>query len=85
MEPELSLFLPECTLGPPSSENSRSHKFHIEVHKGITGKKTFLNRDQAYTFAARSHDEMFEWWNSCKQLSRVYCKYKFERFRILIC
>jgi hypothetical protein len=72
MEPTLSLFLPQCTLGAPSSQTSRSHKFHIEAHKGTLGKKSLLNRDHAYTFRARSHEDMFEWWNSCKQLSRVY-------------
>lgn len=75
-EPELSLFLPECTLGAPSSLHARSHKFHIEGKKGspLTRKSgSFsLSREHAYTFRARSHDELMEWWNDAKQLSKVY-------------
>ncbi|GAA5831552.1 hypothetical protein JCM3766R1_001801 [Sporobolomyces carnicolor] len=74
--PELSLFLPECTLGAPTNPNARSHKFHIEGKKtigGDVGQKTGLFAlDASFTFRARSHDEMLEWWNDCKQLSKVY-------------
>lgn len=28
--------------------------------------------DASFSFRARSHDEMLEWWNDCKQLSKVY-------------
>ncbi len=31
-----------------------------------------MGREHAYTFRARSHDEMMEWWNDIKQLSKVY-------------
>lgn len=31
--------------------------------------------DTNLTFRARSHEEMLEWWNDCKQLSKVYCEY----------
>ncbi|GAA5933916.1 SLM1 family PH domain-containing protein [Sporobolomyces koalae] len=74
--PELSLFLPECTLGAPTNPNARSHKFHIEGKKTIGGdvgqKSGLFARDASFTFRARSHDEMLEWWNDCKQLSKVY-------------
>ncbi|TKA52272.1 hypothetical protein B0A53_04695 [Rhodotorula sp. CCFEE 5036] len=74
--PELSLFLPECTLGAPTNPHARSHKFHIEGKKPIGGevgqKSGLFALDASYTFRARSHDEMLEWWNDCKQLSKVY-------------
>lgn len=79
--PELSLFLPECTLGPPSTMAAKSHKFHIEGRK-VTGNQSAvpskglaslgMGREHAYTFRARSHEEMMEWWNDIKQLSKVY-------------
>lgn len=74
--PELSLFLPECTLGAPTNPNARSHKFHIEGKKAFGGdvgqKNGLFALDASFTFRARSHDEMLEWWNDCKQLSKVY-------------
>ncbi|KDE07705.1 hypothetical protein MVLG_01979 [Microbotryum lychnidis-dioicae p1A1 Lamole] len=74
--PELSLFLPECTLGAPTSPNARSHKFHIEGKKALGGdvgqKNGLFAMDASFTFRARSHDEVLEWWNDCKQLSKVY-------------
>ncbi|CAD6906151.1 unnamed protein product [Tilletia controversa] len=79
--PELSLFLPECTLGAPATMAAKSHKFHIEGRK-VTGNQSAvpnkgfaglgMGREHAYTFRARSHDEMMEWWNDIKQLSKVY-------------
>lgn len=85
--PSFSLFLPECTLGPASTLSSKSHKFHITVGSPALGAKTglfpqnlsltrprplFERSDQAYAFKARSHQEMKEWWNDIKQLSKVY-------------
>ncbi|WFD20614.1 hypothetical protein MCAP1_002863 [Malassezia caprae] len=68
--PELSLFLPECTLGAPSTAAASTHKFHIE---GRTGQQSgVFGSNVAYTFRARSHDELMEWWNDIKQLSKVY-------------
>jgi len=64
--PKLSIFLPNCTLGAPSGAHATSHKFHIEpTKKGSLG-------GQAFTIRARSHEEMYEWWNDIKQLSKVY-------------
>ncbi|KAF8336107.1 hypothetical protein F5887DRAFT_1248382 [Amanita rubescens] len=64
--PTFSLFLPACTLGPPSSALSRSHKFHIEGSKNGTGTtKTGsfrLNNGIAWSFRARSREDMMEWW-----------------------
>lgn len=71
---ELSLFLPECTLGAPSTASAMTHKFHIEGRKlgGAQSGGFSLGREYAYTFRARSHDELMEWWNDIKQLSKVY-------------
>lgn len=71
--PELSLFLPECTLGAPSTQASKSHKFHISAKTSNVKSLPGLGKsDHAYTFRARSHEEMMEWWNDIKQLSKVY-------------
>ena len=69
--PVLSLFLPECTLGAPSTMAAKSHKFHITAAKSDKPLAS-LRGEQAYTFRARSHSEMMEWWNDIKQLSKVY-------------
>jgi hypothetical protein len=91
-EPSWSLFLPACTLGPPSKSStlSGSHKFHIQWERGpregggATAKaKTGLARlgsigkgggsgGSAYTFRARSHGEMMEWWNDVRMLCSRY-------------
>jgi len=82
--PVWSLFLPACTLGPPSSPNTtQSHKFHIEGRKDGTsayGKTPSSSgslfkmgkSEHAYTFRARSHDEMMEWWNDVRMLVARY-------------
>ena len=75
--PIFSLFLPLCTLGPPSSATtSRSHKFHIEGRKDATGMRTTgllgRNSQHAYTFRCRSHEEMMEWWNDIRMLVARY-------------
>ncbi|CAE6537035.1 unnamed protein product [Rhizoctonia solani] len=81
--PQFSLFLPACTLGPPSNaKTARSHKFHIESKTEKDGPKptglasragSLLGRNQhAYTFRARSHEEMMEWWNDIRMLVARY-------------
>lgn len=76
--PRFSLFLPACTLGPPSSASTaRSHKFHIEGKKDASGlerKGSILGKrsQNAYTFRARSHEEMMEWWNDVRMLVARY-------------
>ncbi|KAF8583730.1 hypothetical protein K439DRAFT_1634142 [Ramaria rubella] len=77
LNPQFSLFLPACTLGPPASGNKdKSHKFHIEGKKdgnGTTRGGSILGRSQqAYTFRARSRDEMMEWWNDIRMLVARY-------------
>jgi hypothetical protein len=77
--PIWSLFLPLCTLGPPSNAlTAKSHKFHIEVRKdgtsafGKTPTSKFFSSNEAYTFRARSHEEMMEVWNDLRMLVARY-------------
>jgi len=78
--PIWSLFLPACTLGPPSSATTaKSHKFHIEGRKDGTsaygktpGRGLFGISDTAFTFRARSHEEMMEVWNDLRMLVARY-------------
>ncbi|GMK60070.1 hypothetical protein CspeluHIS016_0902870 [Cutaneotrichosporon spelunceum] len=81
--PVWSLFLPACTLGPPSSATTaKSHKFHIEARKdgtsafgktpGGRGSGRFFGGPEAYTFRARSHEEMMEVWNDMRMLVARY-------------
>lgn len=65
--PELSIFLLECTLGAPTHSQSRTQKFNL-----VLGKKSKFNREQAYTFRAKTHDELMIWWNALKDLCKVY-------------
>ncbi|KAH9811880.1 Pleckstrin domain-containing protein [Melampsora americana] len=65
--PELSIFLLECTLGPPSHFQARTQKFDL-----ILGKKSKFNRGQAYTFRAKNNNELMIWWNALKELCKVY-------------
>jgi hypothetical protein len=79
--PVFSLFLPLCTLGPPSSPSAGSHKFHIEGRKDGTGAvktgslRSLVGRKgsgPAWTFRGRSHDDMMEWWNDIRMLCARY-------------
>jgi len=80
--PLFSLFLPMCTLGPPSTSTSKSHKFHIEGKKdGMGTTKTGSLRQSlslrrgsahAWSFRARSREEMMEWWNDIRMLCARY-------------
>ncbi|EJF56017.1 hypothetical protein DICSQDRAFT_72320 [Dichomitus squalens LYAD-421 SS1] len=85
-QPLFSLFLPLCTLGPPSPSSAKSHKFHIEERKDGTGatnsgsfrhmKDSLIGRGhstgRAWAFRARSHDDMMEWWNDIRMLCARY-------------
>ncbi|KAI0723694.1 hypothetical protein C8Q72DRAFT_55186 [Fomitopsis betulina] len=85
-KPVWSLFLPLCTLGPPSSPSAKSHKFHIEERKDgsgsvKTGSFRGLSRSltgrggssgRAWAFRGRSHDDMMEWWNDVRMLCARY-------------
>jgi hypothetical protein len=83
--PSFSLFLPMCTLGPPSAPSAASHKFHIEGRKdgsGTTKTGSFRSlagsitgrsgNGPAWTFRGRSHDDMLEWWNDIRMLCARY-------------
>lgn len=80
LTPTFSLFLPNCTLGPPSSPNVQSHKFHIEGKKDGTGTtktgslRGLLGGDNtmAWTFRTRSREDMMEWWNDIRMLCARY-------------
>jgi len=80
VSPTFSLFLPTCTLGPASSPRTTGHKFHIEGRKdGVGMQKTgsfkgFLGGEgaKAWTFRARSREEMMEWWNDIRMLCARY-------------
>ena len=85
-QPLFSLFLPMCTLGPPSPSSAKSHKFHIEERKDGTGatnsgsfrhmKDSLIGRGhgtgRAWAFRARSHEDMMEWWNDIRMLCARY-------------
>ncbi|OJA08327.1 hypothetical protein AZE42_07208 [Rhizopogon vesiculosus] len=77
--PVFSLFLPACTLGPPSAASARSHKFHIEGRKDGTGttkhgsfKLPIRNGQHAWSFRSRSREDMMEWWNDIRMLCARY-------------
>ncbi|KDQ58910.1 hypothetical protein JAAARDRAFT_46561 [Jaapia argillacea MUCL 33604] len=78
--PSFSLFLPMCTLGPPSSTHAKSHKFHIEGKKDGSGttkaggwkSMSLRGRDHAWSFRSRSHEDMMEWWNDIRMLCARY-------------
>ncbi|CAK5277038.1 unnamed protein product [Mycena citricolor] len=83
-EPVFSLFLPMCTLGPPSNASAKSHKFHIEGRKDGSGttKSGSVRRslsitrlsggDHAWSFRSRSREDMMEWWNDIRMLCARY-------------
>ncbi|KAH7929232.1 hypothetical protein BV22DRAFT_136463 [Leucogyrophana mollusca] len=77
--PVFSLFLPACTLGPPSSTSAKSHKFHIEGRKDGTGttksgsfKLPMSGGQHAWSFRSRSREDMMEWWNDIRMLCARY-------------
>lgn len=71
-----SLFLPACTLGPPGPRNN---KFHVEETKEGTGttkggslRRSFVGGVHAWTFRAKSKEDMMEWWNDIRMLCARY-------------
>lgn len=80
--PIFSLFLPACTLGPPSTTGAKSHKFHIETTKegsgttksGLSIRSTLRGKTggHAYSFRSRSREDMMEWWNDIRMLCARY-------------
>ncbi|KAJ7107770.1 hypothetical protein C8R44DRAFT_843034 [Mycena epipterygia] len=74
-EPLFSLFLPMCTLGPPSAAAAASHKFHIEGRKDGTAAGGTIRRslrlrggEHAWSFRARSREDMMGWWDAMSTL-----------------
>ncbi|KAG5642252.1 hypothetical protein DXG03_003353 [Asterophora parasitica] len=73
--PMFSLFLPACTLGPPSSTSITGHKFHIEERRDGTDTTKaggIWRNGLAWTFRARSREDMMEWWNDLRMLCARY-------------
>ncbi|ETW77022.1 hypothetical protein HETIRDRAFT_454437 [Heterobasidion irregulare TC 32-1] len=75
--PLFSLFLPMCTLSHVSAPTEKSHKFHIEGrHDGSgttkTGSLRICSGQHAWSFCARSHEDMMEWWNDVHMLCECY-------------
>ncbi|KAJ7347263.1 hypothetical protein DFH08DRAFT_1002010 [Mycena albidolilacea] len=74
-EPLFSLFLPMCTLGPPSAATAAAHKFHIEGRKDGTTAGSTIRRslrlrggEHAWSFRARSREDMMGWWDAMSAL-----------------
>lgn len=73
-EPEMSIFLPNCSIGVPAPEGSKTFKWHIEGNTSSSGgnhistlkkmKKTLHigRKDIAFSFKARTYAEMTQWW-----------------------
>ncbi|KAA1063880.1 hypothetical protein PGT21_027273 [Puccinia graminis f. sp. tritici] len=73
-EPELSIFLPNCSISAPAPEGSKTFKWHVEGSKSTSGgnqmgslrkmKKTLHigRKDIAFSFKARTYAEMTQWW-----------------------
>src|ERR1700761_954424 len=81
ISPLFSLFLPACTLGPPSAPNSKSHKFHIETNPSKDSATTASHKSlsifsrgggHSYTFRTKSHTNLLEWWNDLRMLAKRY-------------
>ncbi|KAG6906424.1 hypothetical protein DXG01_014034 [Tephrocybe rancida] len=84
--PIFSLFLPMCTLGPPSSTSAKSYKFHIESGTDgsgttkagglpIPGLKALKGKGvsgHAWAFRSRSREDLMEWWNDIRMLCARY-------------
>ncbi|KAI5995838.1 hypothetical protein F5J12DRAFT_855427 [Pisolithus orientalis] len=83
--PMFSLFLPACTLGPPSASRAKSHKFHIEgskdgegfshsgsIRRSVLGGMGLGKGAHAWAFRARSREDMMEWWNDIRMLCARY-------------
>jgi len=73
-EPEMSIFLPNCSIGAPAREGSKTFKWHIEGDRSSSGgahisslKKVknslrIGRKDIAFSFKARTYAEMQQWW-----------------------
>ncbi|KAF8173181.1 hypothetical protein K438DRAFT_1850657 [Mycena galopus ATCC 62051] len=68
--PLFSLFLPMCTLGPPKdgSGTTKSGSVRRSLSFGRLGK----GGEHAWSFRARSREDMMEWWNDIRMLCARY-------------
>ena len=68
--PIFSLFLPACTLGPPSDATSKSFKFNVEGRKDsngtLAGSLHIKRSTYAWTFKARTRADMDAWWEDMR-------------------
>ncbi|KAI5886674.1 uncharacterized protein SCHCODRAFT_02104189 [Schizophyllum commune H4-8] len=68
--PIFSLFLPACTLGPPSDATSKSFKFNVEGRKDsngtLAGSLHIKRSTYAWTFKARTRADMEAWWEDMR-------------------
>lgn len=73
-EPEMSIFLPNCILGPTAPVGAKSFKWHVEGKRNTSGghhvgslrkvrNSLHIGRKEiAFSFKARTHAEMMQWW-----------------------
>jgi hypothetical protein len=85
-EPELSIFLPNCSISAPAPEGSKTFKWHVEGNKSTSGgnqmgslrkmKKTLHigRKDIAFSFKARTYAEMTQWWELLQHPAKASCE-----------
>lgn len=81
-EPEMSIFLPNCTLGAPAPPEAKTFKWHIEGARRTSGghntgslnkmKKSLHigSKDVAFSFKSRTHAEMMHWWQLMQKVAQ---------------
>jgi hypothetical protein len=74
--PVFSLFLPTCSLGPPSSTSAKSAKFTIDGKDGMSSKSGTLrilkrNKEHAWIFRSQNRATMMEWWNAIRPFCTI--------------
>lgn len=78
VDPVLSLYLPNCMLGPASVPEAKRHTFWIGgrrsvPEKTVTSRMKSLNIGNSeieYQFRFGTHDEMIKWWTEASK----FCK-----------
>lgn len=82
----MSIFLPNCILGATSAEGAKTFKWHVEGKKKNSGghntgslnkmKNTLRigKKDIAFSFKARTHAEMIDWWTLMQHPAKASCK-----------
>lgn len=81
-EPEMSIFLPNCTLGAPAAPEAKTFKWHIEGARSTSGghntgslnkmKKSLRigSKEVAFSFKSRTHAEMMHWWELIQKVAQ---------------